>query len=215
MKILALAFCFLSLFLPGDLSQASPHMDQAMPGMRSMRQAPPLPGMSIYNLQGRWTTQDGVTEPLSALRGRPMVAAMVYSHCRDICPLTVERMQEVERKLPADERDSVLFVLFSLDWSRDTPDQLRRFASQHQLDRQRWTLFHGNQNAVRELAGALGVSFYRGTDGDLQHSIAIFAIDAEGVVKREQDDLQQPAAAIAAAIRKLLKEAGQKSVRAQ
>lgn len=167
MKIRALAFALVSLFCFGALSHESGsdstiRMDQTMPGMRTMPNAHPLPGMSIYNLNGQWTTEDGVTEPLSTLRGRPVVASMVYTHCRDVCPLIAERMLEVERNLPAAERDSVRFVLFSLDWTRDTPDQLRRFASQHGLDARRWTLFRGNENAVRELAAALGVSFYRG-----------------------------------------------------
>ena len=213
MKFCALAFVFVCLFSSGAFSQQSVsesamRMDRSMPGMRDMPNAHPLPGMSIYHLHGRWMTQDGVVAPLSSLQGNPLVAAMVFTHCRDVCPLIAERMQEVERKLPPAEHDSVRFVLFSLDWARDTPDQLRRFASQHGLDMRHWTLFHGNENAVRELAAALGVSFYRGANGDFQHSIAIFAVDAEGVVNFQQADLGKPITPLADAVRKLLKKRG-------
>lgn len=220
MKIAVVALAFACLTSAGALSQqsaslAAMHMDQPMPGMHEMPNAQPLPGMSIYNLTRHWTTQDGTTEQFSALRGRPVVAAMVYTHCRDICPLTAERMKEVERSLAPAGRDSVQFVLFSLDWVRDTPDQLKHFASQHGLVSQRWTLFHGSENAVRELAAVLGVSFYRGANGDFQHSIAIFAIGPDGVVRFEQTDLGRPTTALATAVRKLLKKEEQVPVRRQ
>jgi protein SCO1/2 len=177
---------------------------QSMPGMHEMPKAHAVSGMSIYNLNGRWMTQDGVAEPLSSLHGKLVVAAMIFTHCRDVCPLIAERMQEVERKLPARKRESVRFVLFSLDWTRDTPEQLRRFASQHGLDRNNWTLFHGNESAVRALAAALGVSFYRAANGDYQHSIAIFVLDREGVMRSEQGDLEKPQLHLLAALTSLL-----------
>jgi len=184
----ALSLAFASV---AHSSDAGAKMDESMPGMRAMPAAHAIPGMSLYNLHGRRTTQDGSDVPLYVLHGKPVVAAMVYTHCRDVCPLIAECMQAVERRLPTSERDSVQFVLFSLDWTRDTPQQLRQFAQQHRLDPRHWTLFHGNEAAVRELAAALGVNFYRSANGDYQHAIAIYIFDSAGVVRSEQDDLQR------------------------
>jgi protein SCO1/2 len=179
-------------------------MSPSMPGMKTMPEPQPIPGMSIYNLTSRWTTQDGVVVDLASLRGRIVVAAMVYTHCKDVCPLTAEKMQEIERSVAKPSQDKVRFVLFSMDWVRDTPDQMRLFAAQHHLDLRHWTLFHADEGAVRELAAALGVSLYREANGDFQHSIAIYLLDSGGVVAAEQSDLQNSPSAINSKIGRLL-----------
>jgi protein SCO1/2 len=167
-------------------------MPMTMPGMTTMPAARPMPSMSIYNITSPWTVQSGTRVQLSTLRGQIVVAAMVYTHCKDVCPLTAERMKEIEHALPKQIQGKVRYVLFSMDWARDTPEQLKLFASQHRLDLAHWTLFHGDEGAVRELAAALGVSLYRQPSGDFQHSIAIFLLDRDGVVIAQDDDLQGP-----------------------
>lgn len=170
--------------------------------MPAMAMGHPLPGQSIYNLESEWTNQGGVPIRLAALRGRPVLAAMVYTHCKDVCPLITEKMLAIGDKLPA--KSGVQFVLFSMDWVRDTPAQLTIFAAQHHLDLRQWTLLHGDESAVRELAAVLGVSFHRDANGDFQHSIAIFLLDSNGVVSAQENDLQAPPDAMVRNVRQLL-----------
>jgi protein SCO1/2 len=202
--------CFLirSLFAAAALACFAPAVSAApagmtMPGM-SMPLKPAMPGMSVYNLSSHWTNEAGKQVDLPSLRGTPLVMAMVYTNCKDVCPLTAERMQEIEAALPAKARGSVHFALFSMDWVRDTPQQLARFAAEHHLDLAHWTLFHGDEPAVRKLAAVLGVSLYRNPSGDFQHSIAIFLLDADGVVQADDTDLQKPPTATIAKMKTLL-----------
>jgi protein SCO1/2 len=65
-------------------------------------------------------------------------------------------------------------------------------------------MFGGNESAVRELSAALGVSFYRAANGDYQHSLAIFILDSDGVVRSQQDDLQRVPQLALAALKLLL-----------
>jgi len=167
----ALVAALLSVSLFGTPARAG-DMTMSMPSMKTMPTPAPMPGMSIYNLSSQWTTQDGAATALASLRGNLVVAAMVYTHCKDVCPLTTERMQQIERALPKSSEGRVRFVLFSMDWMRDLPDRLRVFAAEHHIDRQHWTLFHGDEAAVRELAAAFGISFQRESNGDFQHWIA-------------------------------------------
>ena len=164
-----------------------------MPGMDAPAPRQPVPGTSIYNLNDVWTSQSDTPTPLRSLRGSVVVAAMVYTRCRDVCPLTTEAMQRIERAMPVKKRACVRFVLFSMDWVADMPAQLRAYASAHRLS-DRWTLLHGDENAVRGLSAALGISLYREPNGDYQHSLAIFVLDGEGrIAATETDLLQKPA----------------------
>ena len=51
---------------------------------------------------------------LSALAGRPVVAAMGYTSCKDICPAIVADMMWIEKHLPQDAAGRVRFVFASL-----------------------------------------------------------------------------------------------------
>lgn len=201
---MALVVAAMSLAAPGARAHSMQHGIPAMGAMPAMPMKNTMPGLSIYNLGTEWRTQSKARVRLASLAGQPVLAAMVYTNCTDICPLITERMHDIQRALPAPSRDKIELVLFSLDWVRDTPRQLKIFASQHRLDLQRWTLLHGEEDAVRELAAALGVSFHRDAKGDFQHSIVIFLLDSRGVVAAQETDFARPASAMAAAIQRLL-----------
>jgi protein SCO1/2 len=165
----------------------------------------PLPELSVYNLPSQWTTQDGKPVRLEALRGRPVVVAMIYLNCPDVCPLIVENMQRIEADLPKGLRSGVAFAVFSFDAARDNPARLKAYAAARGLDGARWTLFHGDEAAARTLAAALDVTFRRKDDGNYDHSIVISLLDASGVVVYRQVGLQNDTRAFVSKITGLAK----------
>jgi protein SCO1/2 len=150
-----------------------------------------LPGESIYNLNSKWTSQDGKDIALKDLRGRPAVVAMAYTSCEHACPVIVEDMKKIERKLNALEGMKFSFLLFSFDSERDTPERLKAYAQKRKLDASHWQLLHGNPRAVREVAAALGIRFKKEKNGDFDHSNVIHLLDKDGVVRYQQIGLNQ------------------------
>ena len=57
---------------------------------------------SVYNLDSKWTTQDGADVALASLGGKPVVAAMGYTTCKDMCPAIVADMMWIDKHLPPD-----------------------------------------------------------------------------------------------------------------
>jgi protein SCO1/2 len=90
--------------------------------------APTASGPSIYELEGNWTNQDGATVALTDLRGKTRLVAMVFTGCTYACPRIVSEMKAMERRIPAEQRDRLGFVLVTFDVDRDTPMQLMAFA---------------------------------------------------------------------------------------
>lgn len=148
-------------------------------------------GQSIYDLELSLTDQDGQTLALADLRGRVLVAAMIYTSCTSVCPRVTEDMKGVEKQLSDRDRKNVGFVLFSLDPGRDTPAALRRFAAEHALAPSRWRLFAASEDGVRDLSAVLGVKYKAEDNGEIAHSAMIFIIDREGVVRHRQLGLNQ------------------------
>ncbi|HLX17255.1 MAG TPA: SCO family protein [Bradyrhizobium sp.] len=155
-----------------------------------MKAAEPLPGASIYNLTSSWTNQDGKRVTLESLRGEPVVVAMGYTRCKDICPMIVADMVAIEDRAKEASLKGIRFAFFSLDSINDTPERLTAYANDHGLEPAHWTLFQGDEKAVRELAAVLGVRYRRDASGGFDHSAIITILDADGKIVVQQPDVQ-------------------------
>jgi protein SCO1/2 len=151
--------------------------------------AKPLSGSSIYNLDSPWTTQDGENLTVGTLRGKPAIVAMAYTTCKDMCPAIVADMLWIEKHLPP-ESASVRLALFSFGSVLDTPARLKVYAADHGLEPVRWTLFHGDEDAVRELAAALGIRYRPDGKGGFDHATVITLLDAGGNIVFQQKGTQ-------------------------
>jgi protein SCO1/2 len=153
-----------------------------------MQAAQPLSGASIYNLGSRWTDQDDKAVALDSLRGRPVVAAMAYTSCKNVCPLIVANMTAIERAARDKGVANLHFVFFSLDSAVDNPAKLKAYADERGLDPADWTLLHGDEKAVRDLAAALGVRYRPDGQGGFDHSTVISLLDDKGEIVFQKVD---------------------------
>lgn len=164
-------------------------------------------GNSIYLLNSTWTDQDGRTARLARFQGKPLVLAMIYTRCKDACPMLVLDMQKIENALPEAARASVQFVLLSFDPDQDSPAQLKRYASDHGLDTRHWTLLTGSADAVRMLAAVLGVRYQKQPTGDFSHSSVITVLNSAGEICHQEVGLGHRPAEIVAVINGLMSSA--------
>jgi protein SCO1 len=159
---------------------------------------------SIYNLDSKWTTQDGSSVALASFAGKPVVAAMGYTTCRNICPAIVIDMMWIEKHLPPGEADRVRFAFFSFDPEADTPERLRLYADGHGLDLKRWTLLRGDDDAERELSAALDVPFRPNDQNGFDHAAVISLLDEKGEIVLQQRGAQASSDELLAKLSELL-----------
>jgi len=143
-------------------------------------------GSSIYNIESKWTNQDGANVALASLSGKPVVAAMGYTTCKGICPAIVADMMWIEKHLPKGDADRVRFAFFSFDSEADTPERLRLYAESHGLDLGHWSLLRADEDATRELAAALGVAYRPDGAGGFDHAAVISLLNAKGEIVFQQ-----------------------------
>ncbi len=160
---------------------------------------------SIYNLQATWLTQYNKELRLNDLKGKVQVMAMFYSSCEYVCPRIVADMKRIESEIGQDHRDKFGFVLVSIDPKRDTPQKLKAFAIERNLDPKRWLLLHGNENDILELSALLGVKYKRVSETDFAHSNLITVLNSEGEIVHQQIGLGTKHTETIAAINKLIK----------
>lgn len=159
---------------------------------------------SIYQLDGQWVDQNNKPIKLIDFKGKIQIVSMVFTNCAYACPRIVADMQLIESKIPADKKDKINFLLISFDTERDTPERLQTFAKEMQLDKN-WTLLHGEEEQVREIALVLGVKYDKQTDGSFAHSNIIIALDSNGSIAYQQEGLGTSPEKTVEAISNLLK----------
>ena len=93
--------------------------------------------------------------------------------------------------------------LLRFDSAVDTPARLKAYADEHGLDLGRWTLSHGDDDAVRELAAALGVGYRPDGQGGFDHAAVISLLDDKGEIVFQQRGTQASSDELLAKVRSL------------
>ena len=144
---------------------------------------------SIYNVSSTWQNRHGKTVRLDDLRGKTQVVAMLYTHCEYACPRIIADMRRIRDELSEEALRSTNFTIVSIDPERDTPEQLRAFASENDLSEEHWTLLHGSSGEILELAALLGIKYKRISDSDFAHSNTLTVLNAQGEIAHQQKKL--------------------------
>lgn len=188
-KLLASIIPTFCLFLLMSCSSETKNTDaDTKPQENTATDATSQKSNSIYQVPLEWHSHKGDTLNLDTLEGRIPIMAMVFTNCGYACPRMVADLKNIKEKIPADKKDEVVFVLVSFDTERDTPERLKKYADEMQLDGN-WLLLHGNEDEVRTLSMLLDVQYKRQPSGDFAHSNKIILLDKKGEIVAEVDGL--------------------------
>lgn len=157
---------------------------------------------SLYNLKLELTDQAGAKRSLDLYRGHPVLIAMFYGSCPNVCPLIFEGVHATEAALPAATRANVRVLMVSIDPEHDTPEVLARLAKERRADPARWTVARVNERDVRLLAAALNVQYRRLPNGEYNHTSVITLLTPDGRVVKQTSTLTHADPELVAAIGK-------------
>ena len=120
---------------------------------------------------------------LESLRGRPVVIAFVYSHCREACPLAATKISHAHRELGA-AAAKVAWLAISADPRTDTEASVRAFSRQRGLLHS-WRYLYRPQRATLRTLKAYGIQPQLTTASAakapfLQHSAYVAVLDRNG-----------------------------------
>jgi protein SCO1 len=151
------------------------------------------------------TDTDNKPLKLSDLRGKAIMIYFGYTHCPDVCPLSLADFRLVKKEL-ADMASQVNFVMISVDGSRDTPEVMRPYV---QAFDPQFIGLTGTENEVRQIGINYGVHFEKqkptGTAAAylVAHTSYSYFLDAEGKWQMVFP-FKTPPASVAADIRQFL-----------
>jgi protein SCO1/2 len=145
--------------------------------------------LSIYNLPSKWTNQNSENIEMKDLKGKVLVMVMIYTSCKSACPRLVADMRNIESRLPENIKKNVKLVLISIDPKVDTPERLKAFSIEIQMDGIQWEFLRSTEENTREFAAVLAVNYKKVSPLEFSHSNIISVFNAEGELVFQQEGL--------------------------
>ena len=104
-------------------------------------------------------TQDGVTVHFydDLLKGKKVAINLIYTSCKDECPLETARLVQVQQVLGSRVGKDVFFYSISIDPARDTPAVLKAYAEKFHVG-PGWLFLTGKEDDIKLVAKKLGLS---------------------------------------------------------
>lgn len=146
---------------------------------------------SLYQLNSEWTNQFGNKINLTELKGKKQIVTMIFANCTYACPILVNDMRRIEERFSKEELKNVQFTLFTIDPERDTPEKLKEFAQNQNLNLSRWQLLTSSKSDIADLAALMGFRYKRENDGSYSHSNIISILNEDGELIHQQVGLSQ------------------------
>ena len=125
--------------------------------------------------------QTGEKFGLNELIGKWSFIFFGYTHCPDICPITMAVMNEAYNDLVA-QHDDIQVIFASVDPDRDTPEKLAQYVTYFN---ERFIGLGGDKEKVDSLTKQIGVAYYVDAEEQnenylVDHSASIFLLDPKG-----------------------------------
>ena len=103
--------------------------------------------------------QDGATVHLydDLLKGKKVAINLIYTSCKDECPLETARLVQVQQLLGDRVGKDLFFYSISIDPQRDTPAVLKAYAEKFHVG-PGWLFLTGKEDDIKLVAKKLGLS---------------------------------------------------------
>ena len=116
------------------------------------------------------------------LQGKWSLLFFGYTHCPDVCPITLSALNQTVKILQEKRQDNNLQVLFvSVDAQRDTPEQIAGYVGYFNPG---FIGLGGNRSQIDSIARQIGVAYFIGNNEGsneytVDHTASVFLIDPE------------------------------------
>lgn len=134
------------------------------------------------NLAFTLTSETGKTVTAEDFAGKVRMVFFGYTHCPDICPITLSRLKAAIHMLPKAKRDKIRVLFVSVDPKRDGPKRLRKYTARYGP---RFIGLTGTQEQLRELTKRYRVTYSYGEPNKrgfyiVSHSTGVFVFGPDG-----------------------------------
>lgn len=143
------------------------------------------------------TAPDGSTVTDQTLRGKPFAIFFGFTRCPDVCPTTLSRLAQLRKRM-GEDGDKFQIVFVSVDPGYDSPEDIGRYVDLFGTPIIGLT---GSDEAIAKTADAYHAFYEKvpveGGDYTIDHTAAVYLMDADGKLKSIIDYHESPETSLA------------------
>jgi protein SCO1/2 len=126
-------------------------------------------------------TQDGTTVRFydDLLKGKAVAINVIYTHCKDECPLETAKLVQLQRLLGDRVGRDIFFYSITIDPKRDTPKVLKAYAGKFGVG-PGWLFLTGKEEDIKLLTRKLGLSRNSDSTNKDGHTASLMVGDVPG-----------------------------------
>ena len=111
------------------------------------------------------------------------ITDVFFTSCPTICPKTMREMKRIYTEF--EDNPQVKLVSFTIDPERDSPERLKKYASNLEVDTKKWWFLHGEKEETYDLALDYFNTAYEDSDipGGFNHSGKLILTDKNGHIR--------------------------------
>ena len=134
----------------------------------------------LAELPPAWRDDRGQPFDLRTLQGHAVVLTMAYATCHRVCPVTMRRLQQMQRDF--DRRGTTVeFLVIGYDPDSDDAAAWHQYRETRHLTRSNWHFLIGTRAAVEQTARQLGFEFWK-YDEHIMHDTRVLYFDEHGTL---------------------------------
>lgn len=127
------------------------------------------------------TNQDGEKVTLGDFKGKAVFMFFGYTHCPDICPVTLANLNGAINEL-GNDKDKVQVIFVTVDPERDSQTELKKYVTYFNKD---FIGLTGTPDEIKNVADSYHVFYMKEEDGSdngylMGHTSSVYLINPEG-----------------------------------
>jgi protein SCO1/2 len=132
-----------------------------------------------------FTDSRGSPVKLSRYQDKPLLISMIFTSCHHVCPaITKHLATAVDAAREALGEDSFRVITVGFDTPVDTPEAMRVFAAQQDVDDPEWDFLSASADTVAGLVENIGFTYFPSPRG-FDHVNQVTVVDRDGVIYRQ------------------------------
>lgn len=163
---------FMTLIIANCSAKQSVNIDNEKNEFSTVLDTPMV--LSDFNL----TADDGTIFNLETLKGQWNLLFFGYTHCPDVCPLTLHQLGQAKKALNESMQNSLNIIMISVDPDRDSTEILHQYVNSFN---QKVIGATGTINEINKLTSQLGIFHMankeEGQNYSVSHSAAVVMIN--------------------------------------